>query len=194
MNNLGLRLRIFLVIMIAIITIGTYRFMAAEGLSIEDAFYFCIVTVTMVGYGDISPVTSAGKVLSILLIITGVGTFPGVVANATEILLNKQEQKARMGNFTLHPWLPWIKVMPMEHVKGNRNQTISGRCGMSYYNENYWDKRYEWRQEEYQQKERQQEDNGYWDRRYDEEYRNRRAERTMEQDRDLITTMSVPVE
>ncbi|KPJ99343.1 MAG: hypothetical protein AMK71_09915 [Nitrospira bacterium SG8_35_4] len=91
-----MRLRIFLVIMIAIIAIGTIGFMLTEGLSIEDSFYFSIVTVATVGYGDISPVTAAGKLLSIFLIITGVGTFLGVVANATEILLNKQEQKARM--------------------------------------------------------------------------------------------------
>jgi len=91
-----MRLRIFLVIMIFIIAIGTIGFMLTEGLSIEDSFYFSIVTVATVGYGDISPVTAAGKLLSIFLIITGVGTFLGVVANATEILLNKQEEKARM--------------------------------------------------------------------------------------------------
>jgi voltage-gated potassium channel len=96
MNNLGIRLRLFLYILIGIVAVGTAGFMMTEGLSIEDAFYFSIVTVTTVGYGDISPVTTAGKVLSIFLIITGVGTFLGVVANATEILLNKQEQKARM--------------------------------------------------------------------------------------------------
>jgi len=96
MHNLSLRLRVFLVILIALIAIGTVGFMVTEGLSIEDAFYFSIVTVATVGYGDISPVTSAGKMLSIFLIITGVGTFLGVVANATEILLNKQEQRARL--------------------------------------------------------------------------------------------------
>lgn len=57
---------------------------------------FRVRTFHTVGYGDISPVTPAGKMLSIFLIITGVGTFLGVFANATEMLLNKQEQKARM--------------------------------------------------------------------------------------------------
>ncbi len=95
MNNLTFRLRIFLIILIAIIAIGTFGFVAAEGLSFADAFYFSIVTVATVGYGDISPVTTVGKVLSVFLIVTGVGTFLGVVANATEILMSRQELKAR---------------------------------------------------------------------------------------------------
>jgi hypothetical protein len=79
-----------------IITVGTVGFMITEGLSLSDALYFSIVTVTTVGYGDISPVSSSGKILSILLIITGVGTFLGVVANATEMLLQRHERKVRM--------------------------------------------------------------------------------------------------
>ena len=75
--------------------VGIAGFMATEHLSLSDSVYFTIVTIATVGYGDISPVTTAGKMLSIFLIITGVGTFLGVVANATEMLLNKQEQKAR---------------------------------------------------------------------------------------------------
>lgn len=70
--------------------------MIIERLSLSDAFYFSIVTVTTVGYGDIHPVTVAGKILTILLIVMGVGTFLGVVANATEIMLNKRERKVRL--------------------------------------------------------------------------------------------------
>jgi hypothetical protein len=69
--------------------------MAAEGLSLTDAFYFCIVTMATVGYGDIHPATPAGKILAVFLIIMGVGTFLGVVANATEMMLNRREKQHR---------------------------------------------------------------------------------------------------
>jgi voltage-gated potassium channel len=94
--DLGFRLRIFLIILISIMVVGIAGFMVTENLSLSDSVYFTIVTIATVGYGDIFPVTVPGKMLSIFLIITGVGTFLGVVANATEILLNKQEQKVRM--------------------------------------------------------------------------------------------------
>ena len=48
-----------------------------------------------VGYGDIHPATPVGKVLAIVLIVTGVGTFLGVIGNATEIMLNRREKEQR---------------------------------------------------------------------------------------------------
>jgi voltage-gated potassium channel len=38
-----------------------------------DAFYWALVTVSTVGYGDISPVTLEGRIVSMLIIITGIG-------------------------------------------------------------------------------------------------------------------------
>jgi hypothetical protein len=43
----------------------------------------------------IHPATQAAKIFAVVLIITGAGTFLGVVANATEILLSKREKKIR---------------------------------------------------------------------------------------------------
>jgi len=41
--------------------------------SLFDAIYWAVVTVTTVGYGDITPVTHEGRFVSMLVIITGVG-------------------------------------------------------------------------------------------------------------------------
>ncbi len=41
--------------------------------SIFDAIYWSLITIATVGYGDITPVTSEGKVLTMLLIIVGIG-------------------------------------------------------------------------------------------------------------------------
>jgi hypothetical protein len=49
-----------------------------------------------VGYGDIHPATQGGKLLAVVLIIMGVGTFLGVVANATEMMLNRREKQVRL--------------------------------------------------------------------------------------------------
>jgi hypothetical protein len=71
-------------------------FMVVEHLPFLDALYFTIVTVGTVGYGDIHPVTAAGKALAILIIVMGVGTFLGVIATATETMLNRRELQARL--------------------------------------------------------------------------------------------------
>ena len=95
MNTLKFRFRIFTVVFLATMLVGTLGFMGLEGLSPMDAFYFSIVTIATVGYGDIHPATPQGKLLAIILIVCGVGTFLGVVANATEMFMNRREEEIR---------------------------------------------------------------------------------------------------
>ena len=90
------RLTINLIIFLAVLIFGTIVFMFMENRSFVDAFYYIIVTMATVGYGDIVPTTPAGKIMAIVLIITGVGTFLGVIANATEMMLSRREKQARM--------------------------------------------------------------------------------------------------
>jgi len=90
------RLTINLIIFLAVLVCGTILFMLVENRSFVDAFYYIIVTLATVGYGDIVPATPAGKIIAILLIVTGVGTFLGVIANATELMLSRREKLARM--------------------------------------------------------------------------------------------------
>ncbi len=96
MASIRFRLQLYLGLLIAVVVISTICFMTVEGLSFVDALYFTLVTIATVGYGDIHPATDAGKLLSILLIITGVGVFLGVVANATELMLQRRETLSRM--------------------------------------------------------------------------------------------------
>ena len=90
------RLTIYFVIFIAVLVGGATGFKIIENKSWIDAFYFIIVTMATVGYGDVTPVTSGGKLFAIVLIVLGVSTFLGVFANATELVLSRREKQLRM--------------------------------------------------------------------------------------------------
>jgi voltage-gated potassium channel len=90
------RLTLYLAILLAILVLGTIGFMVIEKTTLINAIYFNIVTIATVGYGDIHPITPTGKIFAILLIILGVGTFLGVIANATEMMLSRREKRIRM--------------------------------------------------------------------------------------------------
>jgi voltage-gated potassium channel len=90
------RLTIYLAALLAILVLGTLGFMYLENRSPLDAFYFIIVTLASVGYGDIHPTTPATKVFVIFLIIFGVSTFVGVLANGSELILSRREKLSRM--------------------------------------------------------------------------------------------------
>lgn len=88
------RLRVNVTILAATLFLGTVAFMSVEKVSLTDALYFIIVTMATVGYGDIHPVTAAGKFLAVGLIVLGVGTFVGVIASGTELILFRRERTA----------------------------------------------------------------------------------------------------
>ncbi|MBI5142570.1 MAG: two pore domain potassium channel family protein [Nitrospirae bacterium] len=96
MQHIRFRLKVFVAALVVVMLLGTLGFMVVENRSAVDSLYFIIVTVATVGYGDVHPVSTAGKILTVILIVTGVGIFLGVVANATEIMLSRREMESRL--------------------------------------------------------------------------------------------------
>ena len=57
-----------------VICVGTAGFVVIEGWDVFDAFYMTITTVTTVGYGEIHPLSRAGRVFNSGVIMLGVAT------------------------------------------------------------------------------------------------------------------------
>jgi voltage-gated potassium channel len=56
-----------------VLVVGTIFYHLEEHLSWVDAYYFSVITLTTVGYGDIVPHTPAGKIFTTFYILFGVG-------------------------------------------------------------------------------------------------------------------------
>jgi voltage-gated potassium channel len=95
-DPLVVRLKFFVSALVLLILFWTLAFMAVERRSFTDALYYTMVTVTTVGYGDIHPVSTAGKMMAILIILTRTGLFGAMAASVTELLLNRRERRARL--------------------------------------------------------------------------------------------------
>jgi voltage-gated potassium channel len=93
--NIKFRLRIYLAVFTVLLSVGIIGFMFFENMSLTNAIYFSIVTMATVGYGDIHPQTEIGKVLALIIIIGGVGTFLGVIASVTDLFVNRREETIR---------------------------------------------------------------------------------------------------
>jgi hypothetical protein len=89
------RLFIFGTLFFLAVAGGTFGFHWAEGLSFFDAFYFSIITMSTVGYGDIHPWTVTGKLMAIALVFAGVGTFVGVLESMAESVFSVKEEKSK---------------------------------------------------------------------------------------------------
>lgn len=94
------RITVFVAAILFIITVVGALMYVVEGpangfVSIPEAMYWAVVTVSTVGYGDISPQTQLGKIIASFLMIVGYG----IIAVPTGIItteVHRASQKKKM--------------------------------------------------------------------------------------------------
>lgn len=76
-----------------LVTFSALIYMLLEGWSFLDAIYFCVVTMSTVGYGDFSPHTAAGKLFTILYLFVGIGIFVLAVTAIAEAIYREFRER-----------------------------------------------------------------------------------------------------
>lgn len=84
---------------VLIVMIGTFGYALIEGWSIPDALYATIITITTVGYGDLAPLTPAGRWFATIFTLAAIGaagyTFTTLAANLIERQQARRQQILR---------------------------------------------------------------------------------------------------
>ncbi|HYW87934.1 MAG TPA: potassium channel family protein [Chloroflexota bacterium] len=83
-------LRVATTLLVLTLAVGTVVYTLVEGWSLLDAFYFCIVTLATIGYGDFAPKTAAGKLFTIGYIIVGIGLVAIFAKRIAERLVDRR--------------------------------------------------------------------------------------------------------
>lgn len=106
---ISLVLRPILVLLILII-IGTLSYMRIEGWNFLDSLFMSVETLATVGYGVIAPLSTTGKIFTIIYILFGVMLFLYIVAEFAEYILfinfgkvlSKKKMEARLKSLKNH--------------------------------------------------------------------------------------------
>ena len=93
-----------------VVAVGIVGYMVIEGWSLLDAAYMTIITLTTVGHEEVHPLSSTGRIFTILLMVAGVGVTLYVltsvvnlaVAHEVGILFRRRKLKTRISKLRGH--------------------------------------------------------------------------------------------
>lgn len=74
--------------LLVLVAVGTTGYRLLEGMNTLDAAYMTIITISTVGYGEVKPLSSLGRLFTIGLIISGGGIAAYVFSSTTTFLLS----------------------------------------------------------------------------------------------------------
>ncbi|MDH7500588.1 MAG: potassium channel protein [candidate division NC10 bacterium] len=106
----GRRLKISLLVLFSITVAGVLGYQLLEGLSFLDSLYMTIITISTVGFREVKVFSPAGRVFTLVLILSGVGaafvafvnTTQWVVEGELRELLGRRRVEKRIGRVKDH--------------------------------------------------------------------------------------------
>lgn len=88
--NRRMILKVLTAIFVVVLLGGLGLPLFEKGMTFADALWWAIVTVTTVGYGDISPATPGGRLLGISVMMTGIGLLGTLTASIASLLVERR--------------------------------------------------------------------------------------------------------
>jgi hypothetical protein len=63
-----------------------------EGWSVVDALYFCFMTMSTIGYGDLVPTTALSKIFTIVYSFLSIGLFVAEIARLVIAVVSQKKE------------------------------------------------------------------------------------------------------
>ncbi len=76
------------VVICIVIVIGIGGFMLIEDYSLLDAVYMTVITIATIGYEETRPLSNAGKIFNIFLILSSFATFAYAITRLSQYILD----------------------------------------------------------------------------------------------------------
>jgi len=79
-----------MVLMLVLLASATWFYREVEGWGIVDSLYFCVMTMSTIGYGDLTPSTPFSKIFTIMFSILSIGVFAAVASKIVVAILERR--------------------------------------------------------------------------------------------------------
>jgi voltage-gated potassium channel len=76
-----------LLLLLGVLSFGTTGYMFIEQSSLIDSLYMTVITISTIGYGEIFPLSTEGRIFTMVLILVGVGLIMFIFTKMTEAVV-----------------------------------------------------------------------------------------------------------
>lgn len=90
------RVQIGLSLLAIVVVVGTVGYVVIEGAHPVDALYMVMITISTVGFSEVFPLDAAGRLLTIGIIVSGVGTSFYTIGAGFELLFLFRDRRRQM--------------------------------------------------------------------------------------------------
>jgi len=82
-------------LILIILPVGSVGYMLIEGIPFFEALYLTVITLTTIGYGDITPLSDEGKIFTLLLVFLGLGALAFFLSSSFALLFSTEAMTRR---------------------------------------------------------------------------------------------------
>jgi voltage-gated potassium channel len=73
--------------LLGVMALGTYGYVAIEGWTPFDAFWMVVITLTTIGFGEVHPLSDAGRIFTLGVILAGVSIGTYTMTQVTQLVI-----------------------------------------------------------------------------------------------------------
>ncbi len=87
------RLRISLFLLVCIILFGTFGYSMIEEMPLFDSFYMTLITISTVGFSEITPLTQSSRIITVVIIISGISLLTYTLGQIAQVFIEGELRK-----------------------------------------------------------------------------------------------------
>lgn len=89
-NIIVLRIIIALSILAVVFVVGSFGYHFLEGMQFFDGFYMTFITITTIGFAELTNLSQSGRILTMVLFVMGIGVISYIASQTTHLIFENE--------------------------------------------------------------------------------------------------------
>lgn len=89
-NIIALRIAIALSILVIVFFVGSLGYHFIEGMRFFDGFYMTFITITTIGFTELTELSEAGRILTMVVFVMGIGVISYIASQTTQLIFESE--------------------------------------------------------------------------------------------------------